>query len=369
MKSRELRMQFKPLEGFEEQYKVNYLGELYSIKYKRLKEIIKGQYHIRKNGRVYFITKSEAQRTFFQSQDKPLETIDIYNKIIVKKLIPQDDYIENVEVYIYNNNKFDETLIIGNVKASSLDYLTIELYDTKYEDMLLKEHSNYKAYITYKDNIIIELLSEQQLEVFNNKKYTEMELDSKFRGRHPGTKFVSNKQILDIYKKCYSGKFKDTEIAEEYGVNLRVIVDIKYGYTFNDVTHHKEKLLNQYNFEKGSSRYNSIIDEKVALEIYRLANDKSMNLSVKSIAKGFNVNSTMVSRIKHGKAWYHVTKHHDKTKKTHKLTKDEIIDIYNMAHNGENINLIAKKYSITETSVYNIKNKKYYKKILGKMIG
>ena len=37
MKSREMRMQFRPLNGFEKQYKVNYLGEIYSIKYKKLK--------------------------------------------------------------------------------------------------------------------------------------------------------------------------------------------------------------------------------------------------------------------------------------------------------------------------------------------
>lgn len=312
MKSRELRMRFVPLEGFENQYKVNYLGELYSIRYKKLKDVIKGKYHLRKDGRVYFLSKRETQYLFFKSIDKPVETIDIYNKIKVKKVVSQEDFIENVEVYIYNKNKFDETLAIGNVKSSTLNHLTIELYDTPYQEQLLQEHNKYKAYITYKDNIIIELLSEQQLEVFNSRNYTTTEINRKFKGSHPGTKFDSPEQILDIYKKCYSGKFKDIEIAKEYNVNLRVIVDIKYGYTFNDITHHKEKLLNQYNFEKGSSRYNSIIDEKVALEIYRLAHDKELKIPLKDIAKGFNVNTTMVHRIKFGITWNHVTNHNKK---------------------------------------------------------
>ena len=367
MKSREMRMQFRPLNGFEKQYKVNYLGEIYSIKYKKLKEMIKGEYHIRKNGRVYFISKLKAQKMFFQALDKPVEEINIYNKIKVKKLIRETDFIENVEVYIYNKNKFDKSLIIGNVLYTTKEHMIIELYDTEYEEQMLKNHSDYRAYVTYKDNIIIELLNDQQLELFNSKNYTEMELDNKFRGKHPGTRFATKEQILDIYKKCYSGKFKDVEIAEEYGVNVRVIVDIKYGYTFNDITHHREKLLSKYNFEKGSSRYNSIIDEKVALEIYKLANNKDLKIPIKDIARGFNVNSTMVSRIKNGKTWNHVTQISNDNitiKKTHKLSKEQIIDIYNRARSGDSIHLIAKNYNISTMTVYNIKNKKTCKDIL-----
>lgn len=358
MKSREMRMQFRPLIGFEEQYKVNYLGEIYSIRYKKLKSLIKGHYKIRKHGREYFLSKQDSRKLFFQSLDEPVEVINIYNKIKVKKIIQQEDFIKDVEVYIYNKNKFDESLVIGTAESSTVDYLTIELYDTEFEQELLENHYKYKAFVTYKNNIIIELLSEQQLEVFNSKNYTSMEANNKFRSIHRGTKLKSNEQVLDIYRKCYSGKYKDVEIAEEYGVNTRVVVDIKYGYTFNDVTNHKQRLLNEYNFEKGSSRYNSVIDEKIALEIYNLAYDKDLKLPLKDIARAFNVNKTMVSRIKLGQTWNHVTNHNTINKKTHKLKPNEVLDIYLRANNGENVNKIAYEYKISKMTVYNIKNKK-----------
>ena len=174
MKSREMRMIFKNLPGFNGSYKINYLGELYSLRIKKLKQLDPStdKYKLSKNGRVIFISKKEVRKKFFELIDEPAQIINIYNKILVEKMVKEDDSLSdnlNIDVYMYNRNKFDKSLLIGQFISSNKDNIYIELHESIFEQELIKNISKYKALITYKNNVLIELVNEKDLDYVRNK--------------------------------------------------------------------------------------------------------------------------------------------------------------------------------------------------------
>lgn len=367
MKSREMRMRFKPLKGFESAYKINYIGEVYSVKFKKLKMELEGSYRLRGNGRIYQYTKRDIQKLYFQDLDSDIEYINVYSTITVKKINKAHGLLEGLYVYKYSKNKLNETLV-GVVISSTENDITIELCESKYEQEFIEHYNIYKAHITNKDDILIELVSDEQIKVLNSKNYTNMELDRGFRSKHRGTKLKSREQVMDIYRKSHSGKFKDTEIAKEYSIEPSVVIRIKYGISFNDITRHKQRLINDYKFQKGSSRYNSIIDEKVAMIIYKLCYDKDLNIKQKDIATAFGLNTMMVTKIKHGESWAHVTGHGKRLNKL-KLTNKDIIEIYTRSNKGESHKSLAEEFGVTPVTIYNIKNKRTRAKLIDELIG
>lgn len=365
MKSREMRMIFKDLPKCRG-YKINYIGELYSVKRKKLKNLEEGNYKLMVNGNYKFITPKELQKTFFKLVDAKTEIIDIYKKISIRKVDPEMSIENGSPVFMYNSIGFDNSNIIGYIISSDEESITIELHSSKYEDILYKNSEKYLGIIVSKQNSFVKIILEEK--VLNTKRikskgFKRTPIDSSFRSKFKGTKLNSKYEVIDIYRKCQIGIYKDSEIAKMYGVETRVITNIRYGLTFNDITHHNERLLRENNFEKGSSRYNSVLDETTVGVIYRLCHDPYMNIPLKDIATAFNVNSTMISRIKLKKIWTHVTDNIDvekfkKEKRIVKLTDEQVVKICELLIKGYPVKDIAAKYNTSVMTIYNIKNRK-----------
>lgn len=365
MKSREMRMIFKDLPKYRG-YKINYIGELYSVKRKKLKNLEDGSYKLLVNGNYKFITPRELQKTFFKLVNVKTEIIDIYKKISIRKLDPEMNIEIGSPVFMYNSIWFDYNNIIGYVISCDEEFISIELHSSKYEDILYKNSEDYLGIIVSKQNSFVKIILEEK--VLNNKKikskgFKRTPADSSFKSKYKGTKLNSKYEVIDIYRKCQTGIYKDSEIAKMYGVETRIITNIRYGLTFNDITHHNERTVRENNFEKGSSRYNAVLDETTVKVIYTLCHDPYMDIPLKDIAIAFNVNNTMISRIKHKRTWTHITDTIDiekfkKEKRIVKLTDEQVLKICELLIKGYPAKDIAAKYNTSVMTIYNIKNRK-----------
>lgn len=87
--------------------------------------------------------------------------------------------------------------------------------------------------------------------------------------------------------------------------------------------------------------------------------------TAKEIAKKFNVSETVVYHVKNGDTWNEYTKDVlTPLSKKKKLNKEDIIDIYTSSLNGAKI---SKKYNISPNTVYDIRNKRIWLNITDKI--
>jgi hypothetical protein len=117
---------------------------------------------------------------------------------------------------------------------------------------------------------------------------------------------------------------------------------------------------------RGENAWNSILKEEDVLKIYNtVLNDSKLT---KSLALEYNVNASLITAIKYGRAWNHVTHHLESGKPTSNvksLSKIEVIEIYKLSKSGKAISQdIADRYGIKRPMVYSIKNKHCYKSVI-----
>lgn len=116
---------------------------------------------------------------------------------------------------------------------------------------------------------------------------------------------------------------------------------------------------------KGIEHGNSILTNEEVLEIKKLLDSYT---HIKIIAETFNVSISQIYRIRNGDLWSHLTgiKNGDyekrKNKNQKKLTSNQILEIKELINSGKKSILIAKKFSVSQTLISNIKNDPNYNK-------
>lgn len=123
---------------------------------------------------------------------------------------------------------------------------------------------------------------------------------------------------------------------------------------------------------KGSVQPNSVLTEFDVVQILKgIIN--GVFTSTTQIMNHYNISHKVISTIINKKAWLHITKDYDinkiKNMISHvefkkKLTVQNVKDIKEMLTNGETVKDIANLYNVDTTSIYRIKNNKYYKNII-----
>lgn len=132
----------------------------------------------------------------------------------------------------------------------------------------------------------------------------------------------TEEQVLDIYHRATVLGESYANIARDYNVGRDRVRCIAIGQTYNSVTNHLKKqvmfttykengtILNargrvpRTGPQKGSARYNAVLDEEKVLEMKRLFKDT--DLSDNEIAEMFNLKRRHVNQIRNNKIWKHV---------------------------------------------------------------
>ncbi len=122
----------------------------------------------------------------------------------------------------------------------------------------------------------------------------------------------------------------------------------------------KEKMSKSHIGEKNSNT--DLKNKDVENIIFMIISNKT----IKEIAKSFNISEDIVSQIKTGKTWKHITKNYTnlldkKTKR--KLKKEDVLSIRKLIKEGNDDKSISKIYNVSPRAIYNIRNNKTWKNI------
>ena len=63
--------------------------------------------------------------------------------------------------------------------------------------------------------------------------------DKRLRGEANPDSFLTEQEVLDIYRRAWSGE-RQTKIAAEYGIKKSLVTKIKHGLSWRHVTHHRD---------------------------------------------------------------------------------------------------------------------------------
>jgi len=176
------------------------------------------------------------------------------------------------------------------------------------------------------------------------------------RGEHNGAAKLTEEQVKEIYLLAWEGVLSQEEIAEMYDISQTVVANIKNGKWWSHVTNHEYiKSLH------GSTK----ITAEQAKKIHYLA--WNTNLSNKEIGRMYNISWFTVRNIKIGKLWQEVTGQQPvEMKQRHKLSPEEVLEIYNMAWCGKfTLKEIAKRFGVYVSTVSDIKLGKRWINITG----
>jgi group I intron endonuclease len=106
---------------------------------------------------------------------------------------------------------------------------------------------------------------------------------------------------------------------------------------------------------------NSLLDENKVREIEKYLNE---GLSNSEIGEKFGVQYYVISDIKKGKTWSHVTNRTYK-KRNIKINNDTALKIFNMIKDGHSIEDIQNKFNVNKDIIYNIRNGVTFSNITG----
>jgi len=160
--------------------------------------------------------------------------------------------------------------------------------------------------------------------------------------------------ILSIYR----SKRTYEETAKFYGVKVKVVVKIKKGHTFADITNHWALMRQEESVR---------IDHGEKSHTTNLANEGAKAILIdpaprSEIAEKYQTTIGVVGSIKRGQTWSAVTgKTHTKMI-TKKLRPETVLEIYSAVDAYKNI---AEKFNILIATVSKIKNGRTYNNITG----
>jgi|SaaInlV_200m_DNA_3_1039701.scaffolds.fasta_scaffold02567_5 predicted DNA-binding protein YlxM (UPF0122 family) len=169
---------------------------------------------------------------------------------------------------------------------------------------------------------------------------------------------LTKKQVLEI-KELLDQYVKIIVIAERYNVHFQTISNIRRGKYWSRIT----------GIKKGDYEQNinhGILVKEQLLEIKNL-----FGLGVKSriIAEQFDVSEGTISNIRRGNFWSNITgiKNGDYNNGSggSKLTKFQAIDVKDMLEDKVSVDIIANKFGLDITSIYNIRAGKTYTEYTG----
>lgn len=173
--------------------------------------------------------------------------------------------------------------------------------------------------------------------------------------------FKHDEKVIDdvIYLLKHTSK-KLREIAEQTGLSIAFISDIKNGFKRNNKKIHRPPQL-----LKGSEQPNSKLDEDTVKEI---KNKLASGVSRRSIQVEYKISKTLVQLIATEQIWSHVKCEYIYNKKetngNAKLTVDVVKRIKDDIKNKNGpVEEIANKYNISVATYYQIKSGKTWKDI------
>ena len=174
-----------------------------------------------------------------------------------------------------------------------------------------------------------------------------------FCENNPNTNLTNNDvlNIIDLHKNQYSRK----QLSQMYNVSEDLIRNILNGTTWSKITQ-IEKICGP---AKGDRHPLTILSSSEVLQISKMfGQDKTDN----QIAKLFGVNKNIISNIRRGETWAHLTNiksysivaFKGKNINGAKLKKEQVLQIVQLYKNGLSSNKIAKQFSIGRSTVLRI---------------
>lgn len=135
---------------------------------------------------------------------------------------------------------------------------------------------------------------------------------------NPMAKYT-NKQILEVYNLAWERELSYQQIADMFGMTKQEVPMIKFGKIWGHVTKHKLNKGNTINLKPCKRQFGNrngemcsqakLTNEQV-LEIYKLSHDPGT--SAIKIGKRYSISPSNVYSIKNGYTWTHITKHEKK---------------------------------------------------------
>lgn len=123
-------------------------------------------------------------------------------------------------------------------------------------------------------------------------------LAGSYKGERNAAAVLTNEQVLEIYKST-DGTYA---LARKYGVSASAICDIKFGRSWQHVTHADGNAARATS-PKGEKHHNNKLSTADVLAIYESTERN------KDLVKKYNVKPATICDIKHGRIWAHLTNH------------------------------------------------------------
>jgi hypothetical protein len=162
---------------------------------------------------------------------------------------------------------------------------------------------------------------------------------------------LTKEQVLEIDLRLRNGE-KDSDLAQQYGVDRKTINDIKTGRTWSDVTGRVYVPIDR-------TLIKNILTKEQILEIdQRLRDGEKGNPT----AKAYGVSSATITGIKTGKSWSELTGRIYVPKQ--RLTKAQVLEI---DQRDENTDDLAKEYGVSSATIQRIKSGQGWSHITGRV--
>ncbi len=172
------------------------------------------------------------------------------------------------------------------------------------------------------------------------------------------TEYLNKKQVLEIKELLDSG-VKIKIIAEKFNIHIQSVSNIRRGNYWSDITGIK-------NGDYSTNLNHGILLRDQVLEIKKLFD---LGIKSKIIAEKFNISEYNISHIRRGNFWSNITGikngDYDNGSGGSKLNKSQVLEVKQLLENKVSVEIIAEKFNIDITSVYNIRSGKTYTKYTG----
>jgi hypothetical protein len=196
------------------------------------------------------------------------------------------------------------------------------------------------------------------------------------KGSKISTSKLKEVDVFNILNNIYLNKYKNTnDILLEYNmISLaqlnRILNGISWKYLTTEICNNlkcelsmlKNKIIDI------EGRNSSILNNNNVLEICKLIN---LGHTYKSISEKFNISIAIISNIKNGKIWKHITGINiqcngslkGESHKSSKLTEKDVLDIRKRLNAGEPGSLLAVEYRVGNMTISRIRNRQTWKHI------
>lgn len=167
---------------------------------------------------------------------------------------------------------------------------------------------------------------------------------------HPNAK-LTEEDVVDITSRMDGGELA-LDLSREYEVDVSVIYGIANNETWKSV---RRKVAKKHHHDKKLTP-DDVANIKIAL---------SKNTSTRELADKHKVHIDTIYAIKQGVNWSHILPELDLSgsnnrlaPKRKKIHRDQVVQIKTKIKQGESAKSIARKFSVTVNTIYDIKNEK-----------